>query len=433
MILPHSRRQSCVLGGPLLLRLFILFFPLQAETAVAQDTISKPTREVMPSEAVDSLTRFDGLTFSGLLVTELFGNVSGGTQRTAIWESLTSVGMHLDFEKAMHFPGLSLNLSGLYCAGYGLTDKAVHDLNVLSNIDSYDSLRLYEAWLQQEFANGKFSIRAGQLLADAEFFVSQYSGLFVNSSFGALPVVSFNFSSPIFPIAAPGVRLRAEPNESMFLEAAAFGGNVGDPAGNNKHNLRLSFPGDDGILIFAEMGYTLNPRSTAGSDSLADKLSGTYKLGGCFDSGEFSPGDNNPRVHQYNYAIYLLADQEIWHSDRAVDRTLAFFCRLGFAPQDRNTMTAFVDSGLTLQGLLAGRKNDLLGLGFSYGQLSDSLVDDLGHKVSNHNETVVELTYRIALNSHASLQPDLQCILNPGGVRPAATAIVAGLRCTLSF
>ena len=51
----------------------------------------------------------------------------------------------------------------------------------------------------------------------------------------------------------------------MFLEAAAFGGDVGDPAGNNKHNLRLSFPGDDGILIFAEMGYTLNPRSTAGT------------------------------------------------------------------------------------------------------------------------------------------------------------------------
>ena len=160
---------------------------------------------MIPSETnVLSLPHLNGLTFSGLLITELFGNVSGGTQRTVIWESLSILGMHLDFEKAVHFPGLSLNVSGLYCAGYGLTDKAVHDLNVLSNIDSYDSLRLYEAWLQQDFANGQFSIRAGQLLADAEFFVSQYSGLFINSSFGALPLVSFNFSSPIFPIAAPG-------------------------------------------------------------------------------------------------------------------------------------------------------------------------------------------------------------------------------------
>ena len=112
---------------------------------------------------VPSLPRLNGLTFSGLLITELFGNVSGGTQRTVIWESLSILGMHFDFEKAVHFPGLSLNVSGLYCAGYGLTDKAVHDLNVLSNIDSYDSLRLYEAWLQQDFANGQFSIRAGQL------------------------------------------------------------------------------------------------------------------------------------------------------------------------------------------------------------------------------------------------------------------------------
>jgi len=427
------------LSSSLLLSSLFIFFPFQAGIAVAQDTVATPTQEMTPSATeVPSLPRLKGLTFSGLLITELFGNVSGGTQRTVIWESLSILGMHFDFEKAVHFPGLSLNVSGLYCAGYGLTDKAVHDLNVLSNIDSYDSLRLYEAWLQQDFANGQFSIRAGQLLADAEFFVSQYSGLFVNSSFGALPVVSLNFSSPIFPIAAPGIRLRTQPNESFFLEAAAFSGNVGDPTGNNKHNLRLPFRDNDGILIFAEMGYTLNPGNAPEKGSSTDgtatkKLSGTYKLGGCFDSGEFSAGDNNPSVHRYNYAIYLLADQELWHSDSAVDRTLAFFCRLGFAPQDRNTMTAFVDSGLTLQGLLAGRENDLLGLGFSYGQLSDSLLDDLGRKVSNHNETVVELTYRLALNSHAALQPDLQCILNPGGVRPAATAIVAGLRCTLSF
>ena len=48
----------------------------------------------------------------------------------------------------------------LYAQGSGLTNAAVHDFNTLSNIDAYDSLRLYETWLQQEFAGGKFSIRA---------------------------------------------------------------------------------------------------------------------------------------------------------------------------------------------------------------------------------------------------------------------------------
>ena len=86
----------------------------------------------------------------------------------------------------------------------GLTNKAVHDFNTLSNIDAYDSVRLYEAWLQQEFWDRKFSIRLGQILADAEFFVSDYGALFINSSFGAIPLVSQNLVPPIFPVAAPG-------------------------------------------------------------------------------------------------------------------------------------------------------------------------------------------------------------------------------------
>jgi porin len=232
--------------------------------------------------------------------------------------------------------------------------------------------------------------------------------------------------------------LQADPNRSFFFEAAAFSGDVGDAATNNKHGLRFSFHGDDGVLIFAEGGYTVNPTSFGSSGSPQntvgqDKLSGTYKLGGCFDTGEFRALENNFNAHHHNYAIYFLADQELWHLDGNLDRTLALFCRVGFAPQDRNPVTAFVDSGLTMQGLLASRSNDLLGLGFSYGQLSDFLEDESGRKVSNHNETVLELTYRIALNSHASLQPDLQGIFNPGGLHSAPTAFVAGLRCTLSY
>ncbi|HEY3661914.1 MAG TPA: carbohydrate porin, partial [Chthoniobacterales bacterium] len=99
----------------------------------------------------------------------------------------------------------------------------------------YDSLRLYEAWPQENLWNGKFSIWAGQMLADSEFLVSDYGALFLNGSFGAIPLVSQNLVPPIFPVAAPGLRLRSAPNDSFYIEAAGFGGNVDDPGTNNKH------------------------------------------------------------------------------------------------------------------------------------------------------------------------------------------------------
>src|SRR5437762_6769379 len=105
----------------------------------------------------------------------------------------------MDLEKAAGWAGGSMVVRALYGQGSGLTNAAVHDFNTLSNIDTYDSLRLYETWLQQEFGDGKFSIRLGQLLVDAEFFGSDYGALFLNSAFGAIPLVSQNLNPPIFP------------------------------------------------------------------------------------------------------------------------------------------------------------------------------------------------------------------------------------------
>ena len=120
-------------------------------------------------------------------------------------------------------------------------------------------------WLQHEFADAKFSLRLGQLLADAEFFYCEYGALFLNSSFGAVPLVSKNLNPPIFPVAAPGLRLRVNPNDKFYAETAIFSGDVGIPETTNKHNTRFSFPGEDGVLIFAEIGYQTDPAPTSNS------------------------------------------------------------------------------------------------------------------------------------------------------------------------
>ena len=208
---------------------------LSAQEAVS---IARGSSRDSPDETVQAVAPTRAIEFPVELTTEILGNLAGGTSRRAIWESLLNVGIALDLEKAAGWKGGTVSVRAIYPQGDGLTDKAVHDFNTLSNIDGYDSLRLYDAWFEQEFSGGKFSIRLGQLLADAEFFDSDYAALFLNSSFGAIPLVSQNLNPPIFPTAAPGIRLLARPSDSFYAEAAFFSGDAGDPATNNKHNTR---------------------------------------------------------------------------------------------------------------------------------------------------------------------------------------------------
>ena len=114
-------------------------------------------------------------------------------------------------------------------------------------------------------------------------------------------------------------------------------------------------------------------------------------------------------------------------------QTLSAFTRIGFAPPDRSTVTLYGDVGLHFQGAFANRPRDTLGLGFSYVRLSSELRDESGRPFRAHHEATLELTYDAVFSSNVSLQPDLQVIMNPGAVQPAATAVVSGLRINITF
>ncbi len=383
----------------------------------AQEAITVPSgSRDSPVVATQTATTARGIDFPVEFTAEVLGNVAGGSERTAIFESLLNAGVALDFEKLLGWKGASASVRVIYPQGTGLTQTAVHDFNTLSNIDSYDSLRLYDAWFQLE--SGPWSLRAGQLLADAEFFNSDYATLFLNSSFGAIPTISQNFAAPIFPIAAPGLRLKVSPNDSLSIETACFSGDVGGADTNNKHNTRLSFRSADGVLVFGEIGYTQNPLP----QEAVHGLRRTYKLGGDYDSKRFDDLGSG-HGHHGNFSLYAVTDQELWHAGGDDGASLSGFARIAFAPEDRNTVHWYGDIGLNYKGILPQRAQDILGGAFSYAQLSGNL----GH------EEVLELTYQAICSHWLTVQPDLQFIFHPGASESAATAVALGVRCNVAF
>jgi porin len=63
---------------------------------------------------------------------------------------------------------------------------------------------------------------------DSEFFISTNGALFINSAFGVLPSISQNMNVAVYPVAAPGLWLKATPNDSWSVQGGVYDGNIGD-------------------------------------------------------------------------------------------------------------------------------------------------------------------------------------------------------------
>jgi porin len=114
---------------------------------------------------------------------------------------------------------------------------------------------------------------------------------------------------------------------------------------------------------------------------------------------------------------------------------LGCFTRFAFAPQDRNFVNFYFDTGLTYKGLIPGRSDDTIGVAFAYAQLGNTSRNSLVEEgsVGVGAEMGLEATYQCQVTPRCIVQPDIQYIINPGGIRDLGNAFVIGGRLAFIF
>lgn len=405
-----------------------------------------------------------GIEFGVTDVAETLSNPTGGIRQLTIYQGLLTLSLNLDLEKLAHWPGASFYTDGYQISGRGLSRNAIGNLLAVSTIEALPSTRLHDLWLQQQFLDSQASLRVGQIAIDDEFYISQYSANFINSTFGCPDLLSTDLPSggPCYPFAVPGARLRAAPTTDLTLSAAAFNGNPaprgpGDPQVRNSSGTNFLI-GEGGSLVVAEMAYSFDP------EPISSLLLSDVKLGGWYHTAEFpdlrrdSAGHSLadptstgiPATHQGNFGLYLVVDKMLWRRPDTATQGLAAFLRVGYAPPNRNLISIEVDTGLTFKGLFPGRELDMLGVAASYGRIGDAgrvdrdaiLFTGIERPIRDY-EAVLEVMYQARVAPWWNLQPDLQFIFRPGGHtaaplpapvgQPIPNALVIGLRSTITF
>jgi porin len=406
-----------------------------------------------------------GMTFNLQEISEVLGNVTGGTRTGFDYDGLTTATLQLDTQRAFGWHGGTFNVSALQIHGRDLSTDDLQTLQTASGIEADRATRLWELWYQQKFLDeDRLDIKIGQQSLDQEFMVSQGSALFVNTMMGwpMLPSADMPGGGPAYPLSALGLRLRARPTDSWTVLAGVFNGTPLAKDGTNTSG--TSFPVNGGALFIAELQYAYPSNGTLVTADQGEPLARTYRLGFWYDTERFddlrfdtnglslaNPASNGvPLSHAGDYAIYAVADQMIWRQFDEPDRNVNLFARVMGTPlADRNLISMSVNAGVTMHEPFRGRDDDSVGLGVGYAKVSGhatALDQDTAAFTDSYvpprgSETFVELTYQYQVTPWMQLQPDAQYVFMPGGGvadpnnpgRRVQNEAVLGLRTTITF
>lgn len=360
------------------------------------------------------------LTLGGSYTADVTGTVSGGlAKRGRVLDDL-QISADLDLDKAFGWKGAAVHALLLNNSG-AMPNEDAGSLQGVDNIEvSRQRTRLFEAWIEQGFAD-KGSVRAGLYDLNSEFYSNDSAGMLLAPAFGIgseLAATGPNGPS-IFPSTALAIRARWTPNEHAYAQAAvlnAKAGVLGDPGG-----VQTSF--DNGVLIIAEAGWHGRGKVAVGTWRYSDKQDDIRVV--------TSAGD--PAHVTANGAYVLLERRLTAEGDDAVRETTAF-ARLGVSDGDTTAFKGGWQAGVLVEHVFESRPDSAFSVGVNQAFLSRKFRDnafDAGQRLQR-SESAIEVTYSDKIGP-VTIQPDLQYVKDPGAGGGVGHALVAILRVGVEF
>ena len=390
-----------------------------------------------------------GIVYGLEYTNDVLSNVRGGLRTGTIDQGKLQGILTVDFGKLAGWNGLSgfANFFQIHNTGRIRRDY-VGGINTIAAIEAVPATRLSEVWLEQKFANDKASIRIGQLAADAEFFYSELSTMFLQSDWPTIAAVNLPSGGAAYPLSTPGARLKIQPVDNVTMLFAVLNG---DPSG-------AGFSGNEQILNRYGLNFRVNDppffvgeaqlQRNVGKDDTG--LATTLKIGawghvGLFNDQQFAndglllanpASSGQPLQHRGNYGVYGVFDQQLYRLPGGDWQSgISVFTRASFSPSDRNQINAYIDGGIIFAGFIPNRPKDRFGAGVIYARFSDSVRAFDRETIAftgvpgpiRDYETNLELSYQAQIVPGWIVQPNLQFVWHPNG-DASRNAMVVGVR-----
>ncbi|HEY1615518.1 MAG TPA: carbohydrate porin [Rhizomicrobium sp.] len=365
-------------------------------------------------------------------------NPSGGDHQSAAGAGELDFAALADLGKLVGDDGGSIEANITKRFGANLVDVA--GLNTLMQPQEIygrgDIWRLTQLSFAQDLFNKAINIEFGRMNPGADFDVIPCN--FENLAFcGSTPGNvdgDYWFNSPV---SQWGARVKANVSDTVDLAAGIYQVNPK----NLVHGFSFDFSGGQGELFPFELEW--KPALVAG-------LPGDYQIGGWHSSMQapdvFFDINHDPLavtglpalMDHGRDGLFLDARQQIMGEAPPKDAASGSYGKgltlfLKYMQSDRRTsiMDKQFAVGATYKGAIPSRADDEIALAFGTTHINDRLAE--GEALSpvepvQHTEYAVELDYRAQIVKGAELSPNLQYIVDPGGVSARHDILVVGVK-----
>ena len=350
---------------------------------------------------------------------DLWQNLDGGIERGGAYLDSLDVIVTWDGERAVGVKGLSAQALVLWNNG-GSINMKVGDSFGVSNIETVEALRLFEAWVQYAPQHPERSLRLGLYDLNIEFDATDTGGVFLNSTFGmGIDFAQSGEAGPsAFPLTSLAVRGQWRFDERWRVQGVLADGVPGDPERPERTSVKLS--SDDGLLGVVEIEHNEGGRRW---------VLGHWRYSARFDELAATLPDGSPRRSRGNEGSYAFVETPV-AGPLAAGREASAVLRVGHADPRFNSFRDSLQLALAWQGGLLGREGEVFGVAVAHarhGEEARAAGASAGEPL-RRDETVFEITWKFPVAPRLTLQPDLQYIVHPGSVPGRRDALVAGVR-----
>lgn len=446
------RRLLVALAAPFLLG------TAAADEGPAPRAAQPQTEEAIPDYAADTLggdwgglrTRLykAGVATEFIWKLDALSNSRGGIQNGDEVVGNLDSKFRFDLEKIAGWSETTAYLHIVGHQGGKFNERHVGSWLGVSNIEvPTNTTKIFHAWLQKNFDDGRLSLLAGLYPIDSEFSVLDSAAIFVQPPYGASAELALTRGPSIFNTSSFGVRGKwVSGDQTLYAQAAVLDGMPGDP--ENPRGTHVQFNRGDGSFAIAEFGWMPAERGHAFEptepatvpqtpamvvherfDTIAKYAAGAWRYTAKADD-LFAVDAAGVPLRRPSWGAYLLAERTLFRLDGNPLRRLTLFGRYSMTDGRSGALRDAFNLGVTLRGLAASREDDQLGIAFTRGRYGAAWRDAqaaAGIETVNA-EDAVEVSYRAQISRKFYVQPLWQRIQHPGGGKATGDANILGVR-----
>ncbi|KAB7610163.1 carbohydrate porin [Amylibacter sp. SFDW26] len=365
-----------------------------------------------------------GLSFTGLYINQAATNLKGGTSTELIYSDMFLFGVDADLDRLVGIPNTTLHATVTNRNGDNLVEEANLGTNLLVNevFGQGNFTRLNHLFLNTKLYDDKLELKYGRISGSFDFH--DFSCNFQNLTFcGAIPSYLTPNWTP-FPGHTWGAVATWKPTKDFYFKAGISEINSDFDRPQNARRIEGIGQGE-GSRYNTEIGY---------SPKIAGKP-GSYKFGVFWDDVGAQDVADATINHSDQLGYYLNAQQEIWSDSTTSGRKVDLFFNYVQADEDVAALESVVEAGIFFQGPVKSRPQDELGFAVGLINTSSKLTaaDIAAGGTVRDKEFPMEIYYSFRLKRGITIQPNLQYIVNPGGISSNEDVAVLGLKTVFNF